>query len=313
MEYKDYYKILGVDKDATDETIKKRYHILARKYHPDVSTETNAEAKFKEIREAYDVLKNPQKRQAYDQLGKQTGPGFTPPPGWEFHQYSDLGGEPYADTNYAGFSEFFETLFGRGAKTHRDRQHAQRGEDLHSKITISLEEAYQGTQRMLQLQEPELDPHSRQIKLKNRSLKVKIPAGVTSGQQIRLANQGSKGIGNAPNGDLYLEIQLAEHPIFLVKNHDIYLNLPITPWEAALGGKVEAPTLGGIVELTIPPNSQTGKKLRLKGRGLPGKITGDQYITLAIYIPEPKTDNQRELYQKMASEMHYNPRKKLVS
>lgn len=311
MEYLDYYKILGVEKNATPEEIKKQYRRLARKYHPDVSKEKDAEAKFKEVREAYEVLKDPAKKQAYDQMGRQPHggqQGFTPPPGWEFQQTRGDG----AETQFSGgdFSEFFESLFGQQMHGRRQRgAFKQRGQDQHSKITLTVEEAFSGTQRRIQFQEPELDPSNGQVVLKTRSLNVKIPAGVIAGQQIRLAGQGAKGVGGGPRGDLYLEIQLEEHAFFTVKNHDVYLNCPVTPWEAALGAKITVPTLAGPVELKIPAGSQTGKRLRLKNRGFPGAPAGDQYVLLSIYIPEPKTESQRELYQTMAKEMHdYNPR-----
>jgi curved DNA-binding protein len=310
MEYRDYYKILGVPKNASAEDIKKQYRRLARKYHPDVSKEKDAEEKFKEVQEAYEVLKDPAKKQAYDQIGSQPhgGQGFTPPPGWEFRRPSGDGAEnPFAG---AGFSEFFESLFGQQAP-HGRRQSTfkQRGQDQHSKIEISVEEAFTGAQRLIQFQEPELDPTTGQVALKTRSLNVKIPSGVTAGQQIRLAGQGSPGIGGGPNGDLYLEIQLAEHPFYTVKGRDIYLNCPVTPWEAALGAKITVPTLAGPVELSIPASSQTGKKLRLKGRGFPGAPAGDQYIILTVYTPPAKNETERQLYEKMAQEMgHYDPR-----
>lgn len=316
MEYKDYYKILNVNRDATLEQIKKQYRILARKYHPDVSKEKNAEEKFKEVREAYDVLKNPEKRKAYDQLGSNafTGGGFQPPPGWKFQQANEGMGAEQFDT--AGFSEFFENLFGQrtadgGRRTHYE-SHGQRGEDLHSKILLTLEEAYSGIERMITFEEPEQDSMTGQIKLNTRSLKIKIPAGVITGQQIRLVGQGRKGWGQGANGDLFLEIVLADHPFYTVKNRDIYLNLPVTPWEVALGGKVHVPTLAGKIELKIPAGSQAGKKLRLKGRGLPGKSPGDQYVSLTIYTPEPTNEAQRQLYQKMEAEMPYNPRAELM-
>lgn len=310
MKYKDYYKILDIDKNATPDEIKNKYRRLARKYHPDVSKEPNAEEKFKEVKEAYEVLNDPEKRKAYDQMGNQwqQGEQFRPPPGWEFHQTPDNGDQ----FTQEGFSEFFENLFG-----HRTRQHARHydrtGEDQHSKISLSLAEAFQGTERMIQLQEPEIDAKTGEVRYKSRTLKVKIPAGVTEGQHIRLAGLGSKGIGNGRNGDLYLEIHLENHPYYTLKDRDIYLNLPVTPWEAALGSKIEVPTLAGNVVLTIPEGSQTGTKLRLKGRGLPGHPTGDQYIILTIYTPAPNTESQRQLYQKMAEEMQYNPRISLLN
>lgn len=313
MEYKDYYKILGVAKNASPEDIKKEYRKLARKYHPDVSQEKNAEEKFKEVREAYEVLKDPEKRKAYDQMGmnwKSGQQGFQPPPGWEFHTQQSGGEEAFGAGD---FSDFFESLFGQRAQAHtRHRAYQQRGQDQHAKINIFLEEAYKGTDHTIQLQEPERDPQTGMIAYKTRSIKVKIPAGVTEGQQIRLAGQGSQGIGGAPNGDLYLEIHFADHPYYTAKDRDIYLTLPVTPWEAALGAKIEVPTLGGPVALAIPAGSQTGTKLRLKGRGLPGGHPGDQYAILSIYIPEPKNENQRALYQKMADEMQYNPRTTLL-
>lgn len=316
MEYKDYYKTLGVEKTASADEIKKRYRILARKYHPDVSKEPNAEEKFKEMREAYDVLKDPEKRKAYDQLGSnwRQGTEFKPPPGWEFHT-GNAGGREDFDTS--GFSDFFENLFGArgmggGGRRRQQADFSQRGQDQHSKIIITLPEAYTGTERLIQLQEPEMDANTGQIKLKTRSLKVKIPAGVNNGQQIRLTGQGQKGLGGGPNGDLYLEIIIQDHPLFMVKDRDIYLNLPVAPWEAALGAKIGVPTLGGIVEMTIPAFSQTGSKLRLKGRGLPGSPSGDQYITLAVHIPEPKTESQRQLFTTMAQEMNFNPREAIL-
>lgn len=310
MEYPDYYKILGVSKNASAEEMKKQYRRLARKYHPDVSKEKNAEENFKQVKEAYEVLKDPVKKQAYDQMGSQShgSQGFTPPPGWKFRKAEAE--PPLHEFEDTGFSEFFENLFGQQA--HASRRHSQfkqRGRDQHSKINLSVEEAFEGTQRVIQFQEPELDPGTGQVILKTRSLNVKIPAGVIAGQQIRLTGQGSQGVGGGPNGDLYLEIQLRDHLFYVTKNRDVYLNCPVTPWEAALGAKITVPTLAGPVELSIPAGSQTGKKLRLKGRGFPGAPAGDQYILLNIYIPEPKTDSQRQLYQMMAKEMHdYNPR-----
>jgi len=311
MDYKDYYKQLGVERNATAEEIKKQYRRLARKYHPDVSKEENAEEKFKEVKEAYEALKDPEKRKAYDTMGAnwKEGQGFKTPPNWQY-QGSNGADEGF---NSEDFSDFFENLFRQGAQGRaKQENYSQRGQDQHTKIILSLEEAYSGTERMLQLQEPELNPTTSQIGYKLRNLKVKIPAGVTEGQQIRLAQQGAKGISGGSSGDLYLEIQFLPHPYYTVKDRDIFINLPVTPWEAALGGKVPVPTLAGKVELTIPAGSQTGKKLRLKGRGLSGSPSGDEYVILTIYTPEPKTENQRELYQKMADEMHYDPRQELL-
>lgn len=315
MEYHDYYKTLGVSRDAAAEEIKKSYRRLARKYHPDVSDEKDAEEKFKQVKEAYEVLKDPEKRKLYDQLGAnwKQGQGFQPPPGWEYQPTG--GGTSYQEFSQSEFSDFFESLFGgfaRGGPTHSTK-FKQRGQDQHIKIIITLEEAFSGSTRILNLQEPKLDPRTRQVMYKARTLKVKIPAGVTQGQQIRLAGQGSVGMGDGPNGDLYLELELQTHPLYTVEGSDIYLNLPVTPWEAALGAKVEVPTLGGSVELRIPAGSQTGQKMRLKGRGLPAKTPGDQYVLLKIYIPEPKNNQQKQLYQKMANEMQFDPRQELFT
>lgn len=314
MEYKDYYKILGLKRDAKLEDIKKSYRKLARKFHPDVSKEPNAEEKFKEVKEAYEVLKDPKKRAAYDQFGSsyQGGQEFRPPPGWEFQEDMRGGGTREAFET-GGFSDFFDMLFGQGRRAPGGGTHArgfqQRGTDQHSKIYISLEDAYHGSTRTIEFQEPEIDPRTHQVKNVSKRLQVKIPAGVTQGQQIRLAGQGSKGMGGGNNGDLFLEIHFLPHPIFTAEGHDIYVNLPITPWEAALGAKVEAPTLGGNVKINIPAGSQTGNKLRLKGRGLPGAPHGDEYVLLKIFAPKPRNDEERKIYDQMAEKMAYfNPR-----
>lgn len=313
MEYQDYYKILGVARNATPDEIKKSYRKLARKYHPDVSSEPNAEEKFKQVKEAYEVLKDPEKRKAYDAMGAnwKQGQGFTPPPGWEFRPE---GGATHQEFRESDFSDFFESLFGglgRG-RGWTQREFKQRGQDQHSRVTIGLEEAFNGSTRMLNLQSPHIDPQTGQVTYQTRTIRVKIPPGVTEGQQIRLQGQGAPGMGGAPNGDLYLEIHLEPHRLYTAEGKDIYLNLPVTPWEAALGAKVSVPTLGGIVDLTLPAGSQTGQKLRLKGRGLPGKPSGDQYILLKIYIPEPKNDQQKQLYRQMAEQMQFDPRKELL-
>lgn len=324
MKFQDYYKILDVKRDAKPEDIKKQYRRLARKYHPDVSKEPNAEAMFKQVQEAYEVLKDPEKRKAYDQFGNQwqQGQGFNPPPGWQ----SQAGGRTGTT---ADFSDFFESIFGAGIhdavkrqtgygtqqQQGRPRQSTgayQQGKDQHSKIAISLEEAFQGTQRSLSVSETIRNATTRRMEEQVRQVNVKIPAGVIEGQQIRLTGMGGPGNGGAPHGDLYLEIEFLPHPLYTVEGHDIYLKLPITPWEAALGAEIETPTLAGTVKLKIPPGSQTGNKLRLKGRGLPGKSAGDEFVILSIYIPEPTNDEQRQLYQQMKDKMDFNPRKNLT-
>jgi curved DNA-binding protein len=308
MEFKDYYQILGVQRDATQDDIKKAYRRLARKYHPDVSKELDAEAHFKEVGEAYEVLKDPEKRAAYDRFGTQwkAGQEFHPPPDWDKGFEFSGGGFTEGEV----FSDFFETLFGtpRGTyQTRRGRDFRMQGEDHHAKIAISLEDAYRGTVRTLTLQAPTTDDAGH-VTTRTRTLNVKIPKGAIEGQHIRLPGQGAYGISGGPRGDLYLEIAFEPHRLFRADKRDIYLELPVTPWEAGLGLTVTVPTLGGKVDVRIPPGSQSGQRLRLKNRGLPGKIPGDQYIVLKIVTPKPETDSDRALYERMAAAMPMNPR-----
>jgi curved DNA-binding protein len=307
MEFKDYYKILGVERNASEDEIKRAYKKLARKYHPDVSKEKDAEARFKEINEAYHVLRDKEKRKAYDQLGTQwkQGQEFHPPPGWEGAAHQGFSAE-----DLGGFSDFFSEIFGGrpGGFRYEKREFRMRGEDLHATIEITLEEAYHGTTRAISLQMPEIDSQGR-VSQRTRQLNVQIPKGVTEGQHIRLAGQGGPGSGGGQAGDLFLQVIFAPHPLFHADGRDIYLELPITPWEAALGCRLKGPTLGGRVELTIPAGSQSGRKLRLKGRGLPGNPPGDQYVLLRIETPPAGTAQARELYRQMADTMPFNPRK----
>ncbi|MGR9046867.1 MAG: DnaJ C-terminal domain-containing protein [Gammaproteobacteria bacterium] len=315
MEYKDYYKIMGVTKNATQDEIKRAYRKLARKYHPDVSKEIDAEKKFKEVGEAYEVLKDPQKRAAYDRIGSQwrEGQSFTPPPDWDTG--FEFSGGGFTGGDASGFSEFFESLFGRGSPFGATRQaysrqfHAQ-GEDHHAKILIDLEEAYTGATRSISLQIPELDKDGRIIN-RTRRLNVKIPKGVKAGQRIRLAGQGGPGYGSGKNGDLFLEIAFNKHRLFHAEGRDIYMELPVTPWEAALGTTVSVPTLGGKVDVKIPAGSQSGSKLRLKSRGIPGIPPGDHYIVLRIVTPPAQTSEAKALYERMAKTMPMNPRAEL--
>lgn len=314
MKYKDYYQILGVDRDASQEDIKKAYRRLARKYHPDVSKETDAEERFKEVSEAYEVLNDVEKRAAYDRLGSgwQQGEQFAPPPGWqggfEFRAGEGLGGFG-AGGGAAGFSDFFESLFGASAYRARAQGGAfrMRGEDEYAKLPISLEEAYGGGTRTLQLALPGVDARGN-VAVQPRTIQVRIPPGVTEGQHIRLSGQGSAGLHGGAPGDLYLEVQLQPHPFFHVEGRHVYLNLPVTPWEAALGAAVTAPTLGGKVDVKIPAGAQTGQKLRLRGRGLPGHTPGDQYIVLQIANPPADTPAAKALFQRMQQELAFNPR-----
>ena len=294
MEYKDYYKILGVSRDVPQDELKKAYRKLARKYHPDVSKEANAEAKFKEVGEAYEALKDPEKRAQYDQFGSsyQHGQSFNPPPGW--------GGQGGAGMGGGNFSSFFESMFSGGGMGGNDQFFAQ-GEDVNAKITVSLEDAFNGAKKSIRR------PGGAN---QTGTINVKIPAGITSGKKIRLAGQGKAGAG-VEAGDLFLEINIANHAYYQVEDKDVIINLPISPWEAALGAKITVPTLAGKISLTIPTSAKSGQKMRLKGRGLPGKQTGDQIVVLQIMTPPADTPEAKQLYQQMAEELNFNPRETL--
>jgi curved DNA-binding protein len=311
MEYKDYYKIMGVKRDATQDEIKRAYRKLARKYHPDVSKEAEAENKFKELGEAYEVLKDPEKRAAYDQLGTQwrAGQEFHPPPGWdsgfEFRDFGDQG------PDLGGFSDFFESLYGRARRSSRpaggSRTFRMRGEDHHARVVVDLEDSYRGSTRSVTLQMPELTPDGH-LRNRQRTLKVRIPKGIRQGQQIRLAKQGGPGIGGGENGDLYLEVEFDSRSRYRVEGADVFLTLPVAPWEAALGATVKVPTPSGPVDLKIPPNSQGGKRLRLKGRGIPARDPGDFYVELRIALPAADSEQGRQAYETMRKAFAFNPR-----
>lgn len=308
MQFKDYYDILGVARDATQDQVKQAYRRLARKYHPDVSKAADAEERFKEVGEAYEVLKDPDKRAAYDQFGDrwQSGQEFTPPPGWDAG--FEFRGGGFDDAGE--FSEFFETLFGRGGFRGAHGAGAgfrARGEDHHAKILIDLEDAFVGRARAVTLNVPTLAADGR-VRTRQRTLNVRIPRGVTESQRIRLEGQGAAGMGGGPSGDLYLEIEFRPHRLYRADGRDIYLDLPVAPWEAALGTTCAVPTLGGKVEVKIPSGAQSGQKLRLKGRGLPGTPAGDQYVVLRVVIPQATTPAAKALYEKMARELPMNPR-----
>lgn len=315
MEFKDYYQIIGVDRDASQDEIRRAYRKLARKYHPDVSKEADAEARFKEVGEAYEVLKDPEKRAAYDQLGAnwQNGQDFRPPPDWnqgfEFHG----GGFTGADAEH--FSDFFESLFGRGdfagqTRSHQHREFHGRGEDSHARVLIDLKEAYEGASRTLTLKHTELDANGRPY-LKDRTLNVRIPKGVYQGQHIRLAKQGGPGYGKGEPGDLYLEVDFQPHPFYKVEGKDVYLELPIAPWEAALGATVRAPTPTGPVDLKIPANTTHGRKLRLKGRGIPAAQAGDLYAVLQIHLPPADSEPVKKAYEALRAASNFDPRANL--
>ena len=304
--FRDYYKIMGLGRDASAEDIKRAYRKLARKYHPDVSKERNAEDRFKEIGEAYEVLKDPEKRAAYDRLGANWAAGeeFTPPPGWGQTHPGARGGPGAQFTEGDQFSEFFESLFGYQRRGPGPASAGRRGQDQQVTVELGLEEAFNGSTRVLELTSPEYGADGT-ARSKRRSLQVKIPAGVRPGQQVRLAGQGAPSAGQ--NGDLYLHIEITPHPWFQLEERDIYLTLPVTPWEAALGARLVAPTLAGKVELRIPPGAQSGQKLRLRGRGFPGDPAGDQYVILQIVNP-PLTDANKGIFENLARDLPYNPR-----
>ena len=296
MRFKDYYETLGVARDASQDDVKRAYRRLARKFHPDVSKEANAESRFKEVGEAYEVLKDPEKRAAYDRFGKdwKHGQEFRPPPDWErqFH----FGGGGFSGTS--GFSDFFETLFGHGGARGARGPMRGRGGDQSTQLEIPIEDAYRGA--------------TRNITLRGRTLSVRIPRGITEGQRIRLSGQGGAGAAGGPAGDLYLTVAYAAHPLFRAEGRDVHLKLPVAPWEAALGATVAVPTLGGKVDLKVPRGSRAGRTLRLKGRGLPGRPNGDQYVALEIVVPPADTPEAEALYRKMAESMDFDPRAGLV-
>jgi curved DNA-binding protein len=316
MEFKDYYDIIGVKRDASQDEIKRAYRKLARKFHPDVSKEADAEARFKELGEAYEVLKDPEKRAAYDQLGAdwKNGQDFRPPPDWD--QGFEFHGGGFTEADSEQFSDFFESLFGRqefrGGPRARAGGGAYRGhgQDSHARILIDLEDAYTGATRMLTMKHTELGADGRPH-IKERTLNVRIPKGVREGQHIRLAKQGGPGIGGGEAGDLYLEVGFNPHARYHVEGKDVYLDLPVAPWEAALGAKIKLPTPSGSVDLTIPPNSSGGRKMRLKGRGLPSKQPGDLYVVLKIALPKADTDEARAAYRDLQAVLDFNPRAQL--
>ena len=315
MEYKDYYKVLGVDRKASADDIKKAYRTLARKYHPDISKEKGAEARFKEINEANDVLADVEKRKAYDDLGTAYAQGqqFRPPPGWqESHHFRNSGGGGAG--RQEDFSSFFEELFGGararaagGAQGGRRTSMRMRGEDSHARITISLRDVFEGATRQLTLRVPE-EAAGGELLMRDKTLSVKIPKGIGEGQVIRLKGQGGPGIGGAEAGDLYLEVAYAPDPLYRVQGRDLVVDLPIAPWEAALGASVRTPTPSGAVMLKVPPGSFQGRQLRVKGRGLPGKEPGDLTVVLTIVLPKAETAQAKELYETMARDLAFDPR-----
>jgi curved DNA-binding protein len=317
MEFKDYYKTLGLEPSATAEEIKKTYKKLARRYHPDVSKEKDAESKFKEVAEAYEVLKNVEKRKEYDQLRTMGAAGhgeFRPPPGWDSaaHHYSS---NDHA-ANTEEFSDFFESLFGRRGGFQRPQGNGDNqrmdGEEVQVELALLLEEAYQGCEPTVQIRVPVVDANGRgshQLK----KLRVKIPAGAADGSVLRIKGQGGAALGAGRPGDVLLKIKLAPHPLFTVEGKNVSLIVPVLPWEAALGCKLTVPTLKSNAlksntRVSIPAGSQTGQKLRLAGLGFPGEPPGDFLVILKVVMPTTVTDSAKALYQQLAAQETTNPR-----
>ncbi len=313
MEFKDYYKVMGVARDATDAQIKQAYRKLARKYHPDVSKEPDAEARFKEVGEAYEVLRTPEKRAAYDRLGSGPRPGeeFRPPPDWDAgFEFSGAG----PGTGSADYSDFFESLFGRagagGERRGRRDFDSGRGEDHHAKVLLDLEATLLGGSRTFTLRVPDIDAEGH-LTTRERVLNVQVPKGILPGQTIRLAGQGSAAHASGTAGDLYIEVEFQPHPLYRVEGRDLYLALPVAPWEAALGAGVKAPTPSGTVDLKIPAGSHTGTKLRLRNRGIPSSPPGDLYAVLEIALPPASDEKAKAAYRAMADALPFNPRSSL--
>jgi curved DNA-binding protein len=302
MKYKDYYKILGLERTASEEEIKKAYRKLARKYHPDVSKEANAKERFQEVSEAYETLRDKEKRAAYDSLGSGFRPGqdFRPPPDW----FERFGSGRSDDLGGVDLSDLFESLgafgratgFGRG-RGRRGPAMAFPGEDFEVPVRLSLDEAFHGTERTVQLES-------------GRSFTARIPPGATDGQRLRLRSKGGPGVNGGPPGDLYLQIHLEPHPLFRVSGHDLDLEVPLAPWEAALGAQVEIPTLTSRVTMKVPPGSKAGQKLRLAGKGLPkpGGGAGDLYAVLSVEVPNPLTEQEKKLFEELRRASRFDPR-----
>lgn len=311
MEFKDYYQVLGVARDASAEQIKKAYRGLARKYHPDVSKEPDAAARMSEVNEAHTVLSDPEKRAAYDAIGqgRRQGEAFTPPPGWDAgFEFSGRG----FDEGGQDFSDFFAELFGQAARGARSRGRAHagprehgalRGEDHHARVLLDLEDAWRGATRQVELRTPQLQPDGR-ARLVERTLEVRIPAGVKPGQMIRLAGQGGAGLGGAPAGDLFLEVQLRPHARWRFDGRTLVAELPVAPWEAALGAvlPVQLPD-GSTLKLRVPADAQAGRVLRVPGKGWPGAERGDLELVVRVVLPSAWDPRARALYERMAAEL----------
>ena len=336
VKYQDYYETLGVPRDATQEQIHASYRKLARKYHPDINKSSDAEDRFKRIGEAYEVLRDPEKRKRYDALGDnwKAGQDFTPPPGWDFFNFGTgtrarsgtrPGGNGYSfrifdgfgESPFSGFSDFFETLFGGGLGDFGGaaggqagtRARTMRGQDQEAEITIPLEEAYRGTKRSVTLESR--DASSGRPTGEAKTLEVKIPAGTTDGQRLRLRGQGGPVTGGGTPGDLYLRIRIAPHPIYRLNGSDLELDAPVTPWEAALGSRIEVPIIGGKASVKLQPGTQSGRRLRLKGKGFPKKSGGhgDLYVRIRIEVPKHLSARERQLFEELSKASAFQPRR----
>ncbi|MCW8194481.1 DnaJ domain-containing protein [Proteobacteria bacterium 005FR1] len=315
MEFKDYYKILGVDASADAKAIKSAYRKLARKYHPDVSEERDAEERFKEVTEAYEVLGDAKKRAEYDEIrqyGQQHGQQFRPPPDWEARGGFGTGGFSHFEGD---FSDFFESMFGGGAQRQRGGPRrsggafSSRGQDVEIEMPIFLEDTLAEESKEINYSLPHYGLDGTRLEDVKKTLRVKIPKGVSDGERIRLKGQGAPGLGDGAAGDLYLRIRLVPHPLFDVEGHNLVITVPLAPWEAALGAKITVPTLQGKIQLTIPPDSQSGRRLRVKGRGLPGKtIQGDLYAVLNVVMPAKVSDQDRQHWEALAKSASFDPR-----
>ena len=311
MQFKDYYAILGVSRSATAEELKKAFRRMARKYHPDVSKEPDADARMKDINEANAVLSDPEKRAAYDQLGSghQPGQDFKPPPDWDAgFEFSERG----ASGAGADHSDFFEQLFGRagggrGGFAGSRGELRMRGEDHHAKVLLEVEDSYAGATRQISLRAIQVDAQGRP-QLVPRTLNVKIPQGVAAGQTIRLAGQGSPGVGGGGTGDLLLEVQFHPHPRWRCEGRDLHMTLRVAPWEAALGASVPVKLPDSEIKVRVPEGAQSGQQLRVRGKGLPSTPPGDLLIELQLVLPPADTPRSRELYEAMARELAFEPR-----